>query len=268
MTTLIAWVSYQNGNQTALNLAGDSRITWQGTASRWDTVRKLYWCKSRPDVFGYAGDVVSMSTLLSQVADLIDHSVVQVDQLSAEARHCAYIDLIKSSFDMRERTPDVSQLTMFHGSREGTGTSARFRLWRSKYDAESKRLDDAEITVPIGEESFSIAAGSGGGEFRTRRDAYWKRYGKTARVNFRALLDVAKCADIKGTGGSPQVVSIGRDGPPKPVGVFVDGKCSFMGMPLDGVGRNSEIEWRDDNYTLLKGKTLVKLSNASEHSFW
>ena len=51
-------------------IASDSRITW-GNNDIFDYCKKVFTCKQFPEIFGYCGDVLFPSIVLSQIAEMI-----------------------------------------------------------------------------------------------------------------------------------------------------------------------------------------------------
>jgi hypothetical protein len=75
MTTLISWVGVDSRSASSVYIASDSRISW-GSSNCWDTGRKVFASKIRPDVFGYCGDVLFPTQVLGQLIEQIDQSIL------------------------------------------------------------------------------------------------------------------------------------------------------------------------------------------------
>ena len=70
MTTLIGWVGVDQRGLSSAYLASDSRLSSNG--AKWDCGRKLFACKTTPDVFGYCGAVLFPSLVLGQITEIVD----------------------------------------------------------------------------------------------------------------------------------------------------------------------------------------------------
>lgn len=273
MTTIVAWVSYQNGKPSALTFASDSRLSWSQEGARWDFGRKIFWCKNTPDVFGFAGDVVTQSTILSQVCEIFDYATIEIVPASAESRHRFFVDLAKSAVGALKGVV-MQETDVLHGLREEEGGGCSFRLWRTRFAPLTGTCTDDEMKFsPRGLKSRHddpgqfFSAGSGSDKHRNHWQRRIKEAGDTSRSVFRALVDVIDKGEDARTGGLPQIVSLGRTGFPKPVGVSINDARSVCGMPLGESGAGGTIEWRDENFQFLKPQTLLRKSNAPEHYF-
>ena len=289
MTTLIAWVSYKNRRPSCLNIASDSRFSWGSAAARWDCGRKLFWSKNGNEIFGYAGDVVSQSNMLSQLCELIDYSTIIASEDDAEKRHAIFFDLLKSAFAAQVGTPR-RRMVAFHGTRQKQAMDAprderasaheqmTFRLWRMDYEPTTDAWLDEEHRFPdtIDDRNndmrifpqLALAAGSGAGVFRAERDRNFTMYGCTSRAVFAALMHaIGKDGDTL-SGTPAQAVTLGLSGAPKPIGFLIDGERSVAGMRLGDVGVGGDIEWRNSNFEYLDRVDLTRASGASQHIFW
>ena len=273
MTTTIAWLSYQNKTPSALTFASDSRLTWKGSGQTWDYGRKIYWCKSSPDIFGFAGDVVSQSTVVSQVCEIFDHSASQLVQGTPEDRHQAFVKFLKSA---TEAFPAARSngLHVLHGLRDGEDEDCDFRIWRTEEHAETHRWSDQELEFSIDgkknrrdDPGQFFGAGSGASKHRLCWERRIQEAGRTSRSVFRALWDVIENAEDPMTGGLPQIASLRTTGFAKPVGFCKDHLRSVCGLPLAADGTGGDLEWRDENFRFLKPSSLELKSNAPEHYF-
>ncbi len=220
MTTTIAWISYQNGTPSALTFASDSRLTWKGSAQTWDYGRKIYWCKNSPDIFGFAGDVVSQSSVVSQVCEIFDHSASQLAQGTPEERHQAFVTYLQSA---TAAFPGAMSngLHVLHGLRHGESEGCHFRIWRTIKEAETHSWSDQELEFRIdGKKNLRddpgqfFSAGSGASKHRTCWERRIQEAGNTSRSVFRALWDVIENAEDPMTGGLPQIASLAPTGFP------------------------------------------------------
>jgi len=273
MTTTVAWTSYQNGKPSALSFASDSRLSWPENGSIWDFGRKIFWCKNSPDIFGFAGDVVSQSTVISQVCDIFDYSIVAPAGKCAEERHKLFVQLLQSAVGEMKGVK-TSGIHVLHGLRDDKSGQSSFRLWRTQQCAQTKSWADDELSFQINGEKNNFddpgqffSAGSGAGKHRDHWKIRREEAGDTSRSVFRALVDVIDQECDPMTGGHPQIVSLGSSGVAKPVGVYIDNERSVSGLRLGTNAHGGEIEWRDKNFGFLHASTLRLKSNAPEHHF-
>lgn len=276
MTTLAAWVSYQNKKPVALNIASDSRFTWGSEDVRWDSGRKIFWCKRGVEIFGYAGDVVTQSNVLSQLCEVVDYSR-QFGEMGSGDRHAAFVDLVEASVDAQVDVPKRG-MTIFHGTRSDDAGAFPFRLWKTSFDETSGSWEDEEHMFPLKLDvsendkkvysDVALAAGSGASKFRSRKDENFSKYGCSARSVFQALVHAIGPEGDPLSGGHAQAVTLGIAGPPSPIGFYMGGKCSLAGMVFGEAGAGGDIDWRDENFEYIDSSSLHRKSGAPKHWFW
>jgi len=273
MTTTIAWTSYQNGKPSALSFASDSRLSWPQNGVSWDFGRKLFWCKNSPDIFGFAGDVVSQSTVISQICEIFDYSIAAHTGLDGVERHKVFVRLLKSAVGELKGLK-IEGINVLHGMRDDGNSQTRFRLWRTQKCANTKDWADNELTFKIDglenkpdDPGQFFGAGSGAIKHRTRWKIRSQEAGETSRSIFRALVDVIDGEDDPMTGGVPQIVTLKTTGKAKPVGVYIDNERAVCGLRLGADGQGGDIEWRDEDFNYLSPAKLAHKSNAPAHHF-
>jgi hypothetical protein len=203
MTTLIAWVSHpRKSSVSAVYLASDSRITWGSTNRRWDAGRKLFTTAAKAHAFGYCGDVVFPSLVLTQVASAIDQDLLFEDCEGSSAKHKAVVSVIKRSFERRHSTPDYS-FDIVHAYRDGAGKTCSFHLWHIRYDQNTRTWTDAELSIPIQTQTI-IELGTGA-RLAQRHGRSWKAsdVGGTSRSVFGGFCDALRSQGDPLSGGAP-----------------------------------------------------------------
>lgn len=275
MTTLTAWVSYQNKKPVALNFASDSRFTWGSEQVRWDSGRKIYWCKRGVEIFGYAGDVVTQSNILSQLCEVVDYSG-NITTMNSNDRHAAFVDLVRASVDEQYGVPKRG-MAIFHGTRSNEEGSFPFRVWKTSFDKEHGTWSDNEHFFPseldVSENDktiypkLALAAESGALTFRSCRDKNFSKYGCTARAIFHSLVQAIGEGGDPLSGGPTQAVTLGLDGSPKPVGFSMNNCCSLAGMVFGETAAGGDVDWRDENFEYINPTNLQRKSGAPKHWF-
>ena len=74
MTLIVSWAGVDSRSPSSLYIASDSRITWG--KKHFDQGKKVFACKSHPDIFGYCGDVLFPLMILNQIVDSIDSGLL------------------------------------------------------------------------------------------------------------------------------------------------------------------------------------------------
>jgi hypothetical protein len=107
MTTLFSWLSVDNRGPSSIYIVSDSRITWGSSGKRWDSGRKVFATKSA-DIFGYCGEVLFPSLVLSQLGDLIDRDILWSSDCAAENRH-SKIDARYNKKELQQRCNKLAE---------------------------------------------------------------------------------------------------------------------------------------------------------------
>jgi hypothetical protein len=266
VTTLVAFVAIDPRGPAAFYLASDSRISWRTDRERWDAGRKVFACQSYPHVFGYFGDVLFPSVVLSQVVELIDRGALFDESDTPQDCHAKIVASVKGSFARRQHTPDES-FSILHGLRQFAGLRSAFFLWQVSYDKTNRSWADNHLTIPLERSSLVQALGTGAAAIREHvRRWNASEQGGTTRAVYAAFCDALRTGQDGRSGGAPQLVGIYRIGPAKTLAVVHEGIRYFNGLPIpDGV-RYKELEWRDELFQRLDGETLEVLTGAQRHS--
>lgn len=265
MTTLVAWIAIDSQAPSALYLASDSRISWSGTSARWDAGRKLFFCRNHPDLFGYSGDVLFPALALGQLTEAADASLLFSAGSDAASRHDAVVSVLRASFEQRHQAPTAS-FSVLHASRDGRGSRARFRLWLTSYSAATSSWLDREEVVSMQGSQLLIALGSGAASLAAHADRWGRSdQGGTSRAIFSAFCDLIKSADDPATGGVAQLVGMYHTRMPQAFGFVRGGQRYLHGLPLPAGNEEDTIEWRDELFQRLDGKSLTVRKGAQRH---
>ena len=242
MTSLVSWVGVDSRGPASIYIATDSRISW-GSGSTWDAGRKVFAGRSRPEVFGYVGDVLFPSLILGQIADAIE-TPFEIEEPPAEQRFERVTDLLKSAF----QSLPSSQRRAFqivYARRFGEGMKADFRFFSLSWD-ESTRWKSEEKDPPPRSDSIVIW-GSGASSVALWKDR-WNNssQGRTSRAIFSSFCDAVGSAQDPLSGGAPQLVGLYRIGPSRTIGVVHAGKPFVFGLQADPADHvRSGLEWRN-----------------------
>jgi hypothetical protein len=262
MTSLISWVGVDSRGPASLYLASDSRISW-GRGSHWDMGRKLFTCRQSPDLFGYCGDVLFPSLLLSQVSERIDLGF-KVSQGTA-MRHTAFLSVAEASHECYPAAQRRA-FTILHSARDSSGMSSVFHLWRTSWDPLSGWSDE-EIGLPT-ESVLILAVGSGESTVASYDDA-WRRseVGRTSRAVFSAFCDSLRSGTDSFSGGAPQLVGLYRKGVGESFGIIYQNARYLFGVPAGpDEAALMALEWRNELFERCDVLSLKHMSGAQRHA--
>jgi hypothetical protein len=259
MTTLAGWLATDSRGPSSIYLASDSRISWQTPDQRWDAARKLFACRHSADLFGYCGDALFPSQTLGQVTEIADHHLLFDPVAPASARHERVVQMVAGSIAQRQRAV-ASDFTFVHVGRDQSGMASSFKVWCTTCTSGGEIRDGLLAAIEASDPGPSrrlLALGSGADAYiaeTIRWDA--SAQGKTSRAYFTALCDVVAREDDPASGGIPQLVGLYRSGNGRAFGIIHGGRRFFHGLPLAEMDTYGSIEWRDDAFQRIDGKTL------------
>lgn len=260
MTILVAWVAWDSRAPSSIYLASDSRISW-GTMTTFDYGRKVFGCSSSPELFGYCGDVLFPSIILSQLTELIDLNLIFIGNETAEEKFKIIYDFIKDSFEKYPKKKGWSRAEIVYCTRN---TSNDFFIWKMIFYLGDNSLSSEFIQIDVND--TPIAVGSGAKEFKQKFTDYNDKksdIAKTSRAVFQCLFHTLSDINDPYCGGAPQLVGLYRIGNARKYGIIKDGERFFMGKQLFNVATNLDhIEWRNDSFEVCDGLTTCIKSGS------
>jgi hypothetical protein len=242
MSSLVSWTGVDSHDPASIYIATDSRISWEN-GGHWDSGRKVFASRSRPENFGYVGDVLFPSLVLGQISDTIESP--DPERLpSPEARFAEINALIQEAFATLPKG-ERREFKIAYAQREGQGSACRFRFFSLEWAPETgwfsseKRLPTVSDTIVVwgsGTEAVSL--------WKQRWDESSQR--STSRSVFSSFVDAIRSGKDARSGGAPQVVRLYRKGPARPVGTIHQGHAYIFGLRASpGNHTADDFEWRN-----------------------
>ena len=259
MTSIACWIGVDSRGPASAYIATDSRLSW-APGQTWDFGRKTFASSHSPDVFGYCGDVVFPSILLSQFVSALDG---QLHTGNFESRFGALEEVVRVSFAALPATARRA-FEILHCGRDGIGMGSEFRLavlaWSQRSGFERTLLAAPDRSVAI------RLAGSGRSSVRARLHAWQATEAKdTTRVVFRGFVDALARGDDPASGGAPQLVGLYRIDAGMSFGVLSAGRRYLHGMPVHALAPGSQVLWHNELFARVSGVTRKILPGAQRH---
>lgn len=254
-----------SGGPCALYIASDSRITWSDANSRWDSAQKTFISGASPDIFGYCGAAFLPTQLLNQVARQIEAGILFGPNANADERHGRWLHTIQTSVS-NSVAAKMYNFSILHGSRDGIGMNCTFRLWISKYVANSEKWTDKEILLKSDRSHFVQLDGSGAAHLKTLLKTIDESEIKsTSRCAFQKFFHSLNSGADKFSGGAPQIVGLYRGKEPQYFGLIWKGERYFCGCKLVAGLDFNNIDWFNELFERADGKTKNRLDGAQKH---
>ncbi|MCO4204065.1 hypothetical protein [Aeromonas taiwanensis] len=229
MTTLVVWVGADSRGPASLNIATDSRISWNRVT--WDFGRKTFVSKETPDIFGYVNDVMFPTMILGQVVSLIESGCLFSVMDSVEKRFNTVFKYIEKAFISY---PDRHKqgFSIFHASRENDGMKSIFGLnvITAKKSNGIWVINSEKLAIPTISSSLCI---SGSGKLIAEKwTGRWdsSSQGGTSRAVFSGFCDAVLSGEDHHSYGAPQIVSLYRKGNGNNIAFSMKNKSFLSGV--------------------------------------
>lgn len=255
MTLLASWVGVDSRKPSSIYIMSDSRISW-GDKAKFDYGKKVFGCKSSPDIFGYCGDVLFPTIILNQIIGLADEGLLFADNSTCEEKSQAVITKLIQSFknypsEVNGITADSLQI--IHCSRD---TNANFYCNKIRWTKKTNKWSGENVDFKTHSDKLFVV-GSGALEFLEKYKSYWESENqKTSRALFHCFTDTLIDIKDKYCGGAPQLVGLYRIGNGKSYGIIHNGKRYFQGLQIDNLTNFDNIEWRNELFEICDGNTM------------
>lgn len=277
MTSVIAWIAVDQRAPSALYLASDSRFTWSQTDSdgkktiqrKWEYGRKLFASRKYPDIFGYYGDVLFPTQVLSQLTDLIDSDLLfetSDSYKSKLSKIMSFLRKVSHGYPLDIKTSSSILYCTRQDKDQTTSLSSTFHIakisWLANNDWDIKWLHIPEKS------GFIDIFGTGQNYIREWAERWaGSAQGGTSRSIFSAFCDALEDEQKKDpfSGGAPQLVGIHRKGTGKYFGVIYQNNRYFLGLPVEKSPNPNHISWFNDLLEISDGKTKKRKKEAQKH---
>jgi hypothetical protein len=259
MTSLVAWISVDRRGASALYFASDSRISW-GSSEKWDFGTKLFSVSNYPDIFGYCGDVLFPSQILSRVIALANLGGLFCEADNPENKFNKVKSLITSAFDSYPKEKPLP-FTILHGSRIGESNNCAFELRSLSWDQQNEFSSKEYVIPSVSGQIVSLGTGK---DVIDEFNQVWQgsEIKKTSRSIYMAFCDTLKSHKDPFTGGAPQVVTIQRDFASKPLGIVFEGEQYLSGLKLESSFNKFYFDWYNECFERCNPETGLILAGA------
>lgn len=264
MTMLASWLGVDNHGPTSAYIVSDSRFTWSNSHI-YDNGRKVFASSQYPEIFGYAGDVLFPSVILSQIIEMIDCNILINENMRCEVKNSIIFEKICYSLT---KYPDVLQnnpIQIMHITRDTRFTKYPAFHQYNLYWTKDQGIRTEEKQLPR-QSGLLAVLGSGKDDFERNYELYQDGCNhNTSRNVFHCFIDTLTNTTDPNCGGPPQLVGVYR----KPLtgginyGIIHGKKRYFLGMEVPGDSSFDSVEWRNELFEICSGQTRHILDNAA-----
>lgn len=265
MTMLASWIGVDDHGPTSAYIVSDSRVSWALT-TKFDYGRKVFASKKYPELFGYAGDVLFPSIVLSQVLEMIDSDILLSKKMDCEKKHKTIAEKICYSLSKYPHSV-MCDIEIMHITRETKCDDyPEFKQYILSYSKSKGKWEDNEIPMPT-QSGLLQVLGSGAKEFNDNYLKFQKNdNASTSRNVFHCFIKTLDGIKDPYCGGAPQLVGLYR----KPLstginyGILYKGKRYLLGMEMPADASFKDVEWRNENFEICNGETKKIVPGAAK----
>lgn len=264
MTLLVSWMGIDTHGPGSAYIASDSRISW-GTSDKFDFGKKVFSSDIYPEIFGYSGDVLFPSILLTQIIEMIDSGLLFTQELTCDEKNKLVFERLAHAYSKYPAKQSKSSVQIIHISRDTVFEN--YPNYFCYFFEKKNGLPWNFITKEIPNESgILFILGSGKQDFLKNYDERYQqsKNKNTSRNVFHCFCDTLFNINDFSCGGAPQLVGVYRK--PKSVainfGIIYNKKKYFLGSEIPRTSYDDKILWRNENFEICDGKTLKICDNA------
>lgn len=260
MTSIAIWAGVDQRGPSSLHIASDSRLSWGSTAT-WDHGRKTFASTRTPDIFGYCGDVVYASILLSQFVSALDLGGYS----NSGERFAALSQLAKTTWAVYPKNLLENQFSLVHGMRDGHGMKASFVVNVLKW-SDRHGWSEESFSAPTQSSQLILNMGSGRAAVDSAMSEWAKSTaGGTSRAVYSSFVQAVRSGQDPGSGGSTQLVSLLRIGNGRTNGIVFEGRRYMSGLPVSGESFDDDVKWYNEYFERCDGTTMMRIDGAQIH---
>lgn len=259
MTTLVAWTGIDQRGPASVYLTSDSRLSWpQGLI--WDGGRKLFAARAKPHIFGYCGEALFPTQVLSQLVEMIDYELVE----AKSNRPDEWVEILVAAIvGALQSYPSAAaaDFDLIHVMREGTGVRCSFHVHAVTFRG-NQIQSMAPLRIPSTSDVIDVR-GSGVEVFKDHL-CRWQQSDvrQTSRAVFSAFADGLRSGADPKSGGPPQLVGLYRIGGGRTFGVIADRKRFWYGTAVAEIPFGKAVQWHNDLFEICDPSTLARHPDA------
>lgn len=263
MTLIVSWIGVDDKKSkkkiASLYLASDSRYSW-GNLGKYDNGVKVFRCLNAPEIFGFCGDVLFPSNLVSQLITQIDNGLFFSGSETSDVKSKKIANFISEAVKYYPIVVFNQNFTIIYGTR----IADDFHLFKYIHNYKTRAFDYEEINLPL-ESGKVFSGGSGSEEFDKNYQSYenpkHNEYG-TSRGVYQCFVRTLINIKDKYSGGAPQIVGLYRKGNAVLFGSVITKKLYIYGQEFIQNTNAGNIEWRNENFERTNPETGKILDGA------
>ena len=240
-------------------------VCWRTDWTGWNHGQKVFAARTMPDMFGFCGDVVFASSVLSQAVSMIDSGLLYDRDADRDFRLDVIERLLRDGLDAYppQYRRMFSVLYSYRCTEDKTPVGLHIGQvdWRpqSGWTRQWLRVPNSSALV--------VALGSGGDAAKKWNERWNKSdVGGTSRAVFSGFCDHLRSGKDPRTGGAPQLAGVYRKGPARTFGIVSERGLTYLGVPRVDSEMAGAVEWRNELFEICDPRTGERADGAQPHA--
>lgn len=262
MSLVIAWIGFDK-KPNSLYFAADSRISWPDK-SKWDNAQKVFALPITNEIFGYCGDVLFPTQILSQITQLAQTGALFTPTEHPESRVKIYLKLLGKAL---ESYPQDKFAELFHVL-YAVAYKGQFFCYKISSQARSTQFILTPLPIPqvcsavIGKPLGSSSAIKLLKSFFTRGKSAWTGKELKSYEIFQAFHKTLTDSGDAAIGGAPQAVSLYNNGEAKLYGMLYKEDKWILGIDGKFLMVPENVSWRNQHFEICDALTGLRKPEA------
>jgi hypothetical protein len=262
MTSLIAWLAIDQRQPSAMYIATDSRITLPDgdRYKTWDYGRKVFASKTFPEIFGYCGDALFPTQILSQIVELIDTNLIFDSADNPDSKLQKILTLLNLTTD--NYFYPLANTFILYGTKSYDPSIKKpvlrnkFLMAKLDWSEVEKKWNGSWINLP--QKSGPIVIEGSGKRAIIDRSEAWEKSSQsgTSRGVFGLFCSALLSRADEKSGGPPQLVGIRRNTNGISFGIIYNQKRYYFGLPIENIDNFESVIWHNILFEVCDGNTL------------
>lgn len=262
---LASWIGIDTHGIGSAYIVTDSRFSWCTTKTNhvYDFGKKVFASKIYPEIFGYVGDVLFPSVVLSQLVDIIDSDILFNKEIDCSQKSKIVSDFLSEKINVYPKDYLGSEISIIHITRD-TLVHGYPNFYAFQYSLKEEGKWQVDVIEMPKVSGLLTVLGSGGKEFSDNYKDFQKgNNSDTSRNVFHCFSYTLSHITCRYCGGAPQLVGLYRkpNSSGKHFGIIYNGQRYFLGSLIQ-TAQYENIEWRNELFELVDGKTMTIFADA------
>ena len=262
MTLLVSWIGVDTHGISSAYIVSDSRFSWEN--GHFDYGKKVFASHLYPEIFGYVGDVLFPSIILSQIVEMIDSNILFDKSMDCNQKSSLVFEVLSKSISNYPINCMSDSMKILYISRENQlDKYPEFYGYLFSWIKISGWKKEV-LAIPS-KSAILCQLGSGRNEFIDNYVQYQTgNNSDTSRNVFHCFIKTLFKIHDRYCGGAPQLVGIYR----RPCtnarnfGIIYEKKRYFLGNEVPILSNAECIEWRNEFFEICDGNTKSRKETA------